>query len=851
MADERPSLTARLVRRLVFGPSPRPAPTPAPAPAPAPVVAREDSAQAPAPSQGTGIVGRLFGRAVRRLDAVRNWRIGFGQGDRLTAGRPDIYRDKLRHIELTCLWRMSGYSRRYVEYMPKLATRNRWTLLSADGSVDMEEEYARLDLVTAVCDADTWGRLYGGAWICVMVDEAPIPGVRPDDLMAHPLDPERVISVNNLVVLEESEVDPYTYEGDPHESGYRESKVYRVTPRVGGLLGDRSSHFAAGSALVHKSRMLYFPGSKLPPAERWRNNGIDDSILQSVWDQVRNKETLGGALAHIATEMRIAAIKLSDMGVAVEDMEAYFATRMQMLVEHKSIANAVLLAPGEEFQQVSGTVAGMAELDGTSLHALQSVTGMPEQLWLGSAPGGLSTDGESHRNLTAQEVKAYQVQRYTKPLRQLHTFLFAAKEGPWAGVAPEDWSIRYNPLDELTDAGRADLMSKVGDLDVKMITAGVYTATEVRNARFANPQGWQMDMVLEPREEPPPEPAQLPGPAEGAPPEEGATQPPAPPVDPEAATLADRRRLADEMTEAGAERCYHGNPNRCRICGVERRQSLLRDASGAVLRDADGAVQWDLRWAAINDYDTDGDPNTQEPDPEAVLDGALRSDSYAYVRGLLARERARPAPPRARTDAEEVGVYIGIPLPEAALPTWESARSEAAVIAGVTPEELDLRGHAPHVTLLYVGKVQASEADDAADRCTAVLDGALDASPESADGDRPAAHRPIPLQGVGLSAFTPSTGSNGDTPLYMAIEGDTLRALHEQLSRALLTEEERAERPWYEPHATVGYLAGELEPRGWWGLWSALGGHGRWEASEVQLSVGGEVVARWVLSTEK
>jgi len=821
--------------------------------------------------------GNLLQRARRRWDSVRNTMTGIGD-DKVQAGRPDLYRLPLSYGELASLWRFGGHARRFVEVVPNDATRRGWDVEAGDGeAVDVEAEHKRLQLVTRVCEADTWGRLYGAAWLMLVVDED-LNGTEwannPRGHLAQPLDLSRVRSLQNLVVLDWSEVSAVSFDPSPRSTNYRQPDRYHVSPGASGWADPQAASALVGGATVHASRMIYFHGAKLPPQQRYANGGMDDSVLQPVWDQLRNTATLDHSLAALAAELRITVLRMRDLSdVQVSDEADYFDYRMRELAKHRSVLNTVLLADGEEYQHHPGTVTGMAELVGTTRQSLQAVTGMPEQLWIGNAPGGLSTDGESHRNLWANVIAAYQSTKLLPLLERIYQVIFAAKAGPWGGTAPAGWRLAFRPLDELTAQGEAALRKTMAEVDLLYIQAGVLDPQHVAKGRFG-PKGWQFELppiaedtlgkgaeldvaaVLAALAAGGTDPAQL----------SGATAPAGGPADGEDEadpSLDERRRLAQAMTEAQVRACEHGRSNRCPLCGVERRRELQGTAE-------DGTAQWGVRWAAIGDYgdpaaDTSAAAKPTEADALQVLGLADRLDQVdaaaaalgvtrdvalqqLLVRGLVAARRDRQplAPPGlGRADADgKVGVWVGLPLPASARPAWESARLEAATIAGVTTDDLDLRGHQPHVTLLWVGEVDLVDAAAVQAQVKAAVDAAL-----GWDGAT-ATHLAIQLRGTGLGAFRPSPSSQGATPLYLGLESDALRSLHDRLADELLDrdDDEQPWRHWYSPHATVGYLAGDLTEAQWCKVWESRLGRGSWIADRVELRVGSQLVATWALA---
>lgn len=786
MAPTKSSLGARLLNRLLAPPAPAPAAAPA---------GRQDA---------------TAGSWRRRLDSVRNTFTGMGS-DKVTAGRPDLYQQELVYMELCNLWRYSGHSRRFVECVPQDATRQGWGINTGDGDpVDLKALHKRLRLVQRVAEADTWGRLLGAAWI-LMVTEDDMAGTPyaddPRGWVATPLDLGRVRKLRNLVVLDWSEATPTKMDNDPNSPTYREPLQYNVAPQAGaGLAGDYAG------ATVHASRMVYFPGSMLPARDRAARNGLADSILQVVWDQIRNTQSLDHSLAALAAEMRITVLRMRDLSdVQVSDEAEYFDYRMREMAKHRSVLNTVLLADGEEYQHHTGTVAGMAELVGTTRQSLQAVTAMPEQLWVGSAPGGLSTDGESHRNLWANVISAYQTTKYQDRLERLYEVAFAATEGEWGGQAPADWQLSFNPLDELSSHGQATLRKTIAETDAIYIAAGVLDPQHVAKGRFG-PRGWQQDLPPVETVDSPVDldmGAVLAALAGGGPPPQQPGSQAASGAD---ATLAERRRLAASMTDADVTACEHGSKNRCRLCGVERRRSLMTDDTGATVRGPGGEAQWVIQWAALDDYEV----------AEAAQADAMQG------RAMRWRLPADATPRRADADDDTVAVWVGVPLPEEARGTWEAVRLQAAVLTGSTLADLDLRGHAPHITVAYLGRHPRSSVQAVADAAAETLDRLW------GDGLQ------IDLLGTGLGAFSPTPESDLATPLYLGICSDVLEAVNEALQP--LTQ---GPRRWWRGHATVGYLDRALTPAEWDLIWASKLGRGQWSAQILQLQVGGVTVRTW------
>jgi phage gp29-like protein len=97
--------------------------------------------------------------------------------------------------------------------------------------------------------------------------------------------------------------------------------------------------------------------------------------------------------------------------------------------------------------------------------------------------------------------------------------------------------------------------------------------------------------------------------------------------DPDLDGVDDVAALARKMTELGLERCQHGKPNRCRICGIERQRDVEL---------VNGAPVWSIAWKPIG-TNAAPSPGTRRdtpveaspvgpPSPAAASDGDTEDD---------------------------------------------------------------------------------------------------------------------------------------------------------------------------------------------------------------------------------
>ena len=468
-------------------------------------------------SQALDFVKGGLESVVDRIDSIANTLSGFGtSSDKGAAGRP-VPLMPLSTTELRWLYRGNGHARAAVDRIADHATVKGWSVnvpvidddadndtdidtdVAADTGLDvMHAEDARLNVWSTVGDAYRWARRDGGAWVLIVTDE----DFAGDDTgigerLAQPIGDGSLQRVDNLVVLTREEVTADHYDGDIRSPNFRRPKVYRVNMASGGHIERGSSgHLMGGrSVRVHHSRMIYFGGAKLTERERFENDGVDDSILQAWWDQVRNLTTIEQAGANLAQEMALHVVKVGSLG-SMESMDQlrYFDARMKLLARSKSSVGLIVLGDDEEYQTISANVTGFKEFFGAGKDALAAVSGLPQTVLFGSAPGGLTSDDASGKATMNDLVAIIQANTIEAPLAQLYAVLFSQTDGPTAGVVPEDWYIKFHPRKSKSDGEQAALEKTHAETDALRITSQVVTPEHVTESRFG-PAGYQNELA--------------------------------------------------------------------------------------------------------------------------------------------------------------------------------------------------------------------------------------------------------------------------------------------------------------------------------------------------------------------
>jgi uncharacterized protein len=427
---------------------------------------------------------------TQRVDSIANYLSNLGDPtkDSGSSGRPTLD-TRLHPHELEMLYLGSDLAGIIVDEIVDEAFREGYAV-AVEGDDETTDPAAgwtqELCIPETVAQAAKWGRLYGGGFVFMVLDD----GLEP----SAPVDLDQVQDIVSLVDLDRWEVTPERWQRNILLPGFGEPDLYRLSPQTEG----GSVEGVGAKGLVHASRLLRFGGVKLPRALRGRNAGYDDSVLQRPWDAMRRFVESEQAMARIVQSFEVTTIGMAGLAKVMQDDEGaeLVMARMQLLAKSLSIINAYLLDTdaGETLQRSSSSVAGLPELRDRFAESVSKAARMPQTILFGTAPAGLNTDGESGIQAWHKRVRSYQTHLLEPQLERLYRILFRAKRGPTNGVEPEGWRINWHALDEPGEKEQADTRLVVAQTDAIYLDRGVRTPDQVSRSRDGK-AGWSMDTV--------------------------------------------------------------------------------------------------------------------------------------------------------------------------------------------------------------------------------------------------------------------------------------------------------------------------------------------------------------------
>jgi len=366
-----------------------------------------------------------------------------------------------------------GIPARIVDLIPEESLRHwvDWTGVDKDKYEEINDRCEHLNVRDALAKSWKWGRAYGGA-ACHIVTDTIDP--------ASPLQVgEKVIGLRDLsrwdlrVLTTDVEFDF----GSPN---WGHPRIYYLNVQMG-------SQYKGYP--IHWTRMLRFDGQLVPRRTYIRNNYWHDSILNRLYNAIRNYEISNDAAAACLQDFNVDVFKMKNLAnLVASGHEHIIKDRIEIMQYAKSVINGMLIDSDEEDYENKGrNMTGVAELLVHQANRLVAETDIPHTKLLGESPDGSNATGNS----TSQQwynFIATEQENYLRPkLKRLIQILF-----------PDipDLGFKFKSLRVLDDNEKSDLRLKTAQTDQIYHDMGALDATEITNSRFGGDE-WTMETTLD------------------------------------------------------------------------------------------------------------------------------------------------------------------------------------------------------------------------------------------------------------------------------------------------------------------------------------------------------------------
>jgi len=340
-----------------------------------------------------------------------------------------------------------------------------------------------MQVINKFTDAGVWSRLYGGAAIFPILDDG-----SSEEELSEPLDLKRIREIKSINVIEGRYLQPQDSYEDANEEKYGEIKTWRITPY------STSTSLASSNLVVHETRLIIFNGTRSSVARKQRNKGFSDSLVQRVYDTIQMYSNSWMSVGHLLSDANQAVFKIKNlMHMIASNDNTTITNRMQLVDMCRSVARAIALdADGEEFERHTTNFSGLEPILQMFSLRLSSAFRMPATILMGQSPAGENATGDADFRWFYDRIESSQENNLEPKLRRFFEIAFAAKNGPTSGVVPKKWSIKFRPLQRMTEKEQGEIRKLQAETDKIEIDAGIVLAEEVTLSRHTR-DGWKPD----------------------------------------------------------------------------------------------------------------------------------------------------------------------------------------------------------------------------------------------------------------------------------------------------------------------------------------------------------------------
>lgn len=419
-----------------------------------------------------------------RLDRWINQTNKFGSATD-PISRTTFYRDySLDRTLLESMYRHEWVTRRAVDIVAQDATRE-WITLTHDNPNKLqkaEDELKRLDARGMFEEAIILSRLYGG-----------------DVLIMGAFDgnaPEEPLTIAKRPTLFLANVDrylayPQTFYGDPLDPKFGEVETYLVNrPHVQGSDVTR----------VHETRIIRFDGNYLPPIERIRNFTYGASIVENIFDAVRQFGVANQSAASVLQDFITKSLKIANLKDLIDndEGESLLIKRLGIMAAEIATNNIAVYGEDEELDKMGTPVTGLPDLVNIFIDIVSAASGIPKSRFFHNETGRLGGDtGKNDLRNHYDNIAAFQKNRLGSKVQRFLDVTLAP-----LGFEPGEIGFEWNPLWQLSEKEMAETRLAVAQADQIYIQTGVVQPEEVAMSRFSQ-EGINLDdmnIVAKPRE---------------------------------------------------------------------------------------------------------------------------------------------------------------------------------------------------------------------------------------------------------------------------------------------------------------------------------------------------------------
>jgi len=337
----------------------------------------------------------------------------------------------------TAMYAEGGLPARVVDLPADNAVKGGITITGdTDGVILAEIE--RLKVLPMLADAARWSRLRGGGCLLLIVADG--------GLLRDPMNVDRLDTIHELRVYDVDDLSVDRSYNNPNEVTYGQPELYRLSVRGAGT-----------QVLVHESRLVEVPGDPLPASSKqdsipWRGRPAVTRAFRRIRDYIDSV----GLAREILRRKQQAVHKMKGLAQAIQaQQEEMIQKRLAMVDQARGVRNGVAVDTEDDYDIRDTSVGGVNQILQEMQIATSAESGIPVTLLFGRSPGGQNATGDADFEGYYNLVEQLRSLRMQPALERIISLICA--QNTMAGKAPDNWTVVWSPLKQLTQKELADI----------------------------------------------------------------------------------------------------------------------------------------------------------------------------------------------------------------------------------------------------------------------------------------------------------------------------------------------------------------------------------------------------------
>lgn len=338
------------------------------------------------------------------IDGLRDFVTGLGGGRDRTTTQSFAPFIPILPTQIEAMYRTDWLAGKIVDIIPQDMVRvgRQWQATAQQiTDIEKQEQQSAVSLWPKIREALVRARLLGGACIFIGIKDAnPSTPLDVDSLGAG--------SLAYLNVLARTKVSWQELDQDPQSPFYGQPKQWIVSGNNGQVV------------YIHPSRMIKFQGIPILTRDVMGEDSVwGDSILQRVYEAIRNAASVQQHIAGLVPDARNDVIYIPGLGeILNDDSQAKKLTkRFQLAWDLKSMFRVLLLegngvtgagSRGETWQQRQISFSQLPDLMRSFIQVTAGAADIPVTRLLGESPAGENSTGEADLRNYYDHVRALQ-----------------------------------------------------------------------------------------------------------------------------------------------------------------------------------------------------------------------------------------------------------------------------------------------------------------------------------------------------------------------------------------------------------------------------------------------------------